>query len=300
MSASNAHAPSHWERAREDYLCGDTAAEVCARYGLSRSQFYAHARTGGWRKADQPGAFAQPFAGPPEPEPDDGAPAPPTPDLAAEALRQGARAIAGGRLREAQGWVRLAAQLRTLAMQETHAQTWVGVLDGRRKAPATAPTPAPDPTDDFAAVMRTVQEVGRIAREATALLDRADAPESEAAAEALLARADALLQDTGGAEPLNDDAAVRESPVVVEGATPCTTSGLAAGPDGLDGLFVEPESGGEYPPPPPFRGSEDGPEWPTYCRARAVERPRQAFWLTWAQMAEEKQAAAGLSPPATR
>ena len=45
---------SVWNDAREDYLVGFTAEEVCRRHDLGLSAFRARAQREGWRRADQP------------------------------------------------------------------------------------------------------------------------------------------------------------------------------------------------------------------------------------------------------
>ena len=122
-----------WEWARDDYKAGETADVVCERHGLSRSRFYERARDEGWLRRDQPRRS-------PAPAYDEAAE-----DAAIEALLQEAppsafeiqrlawarmhRAILMNRRMEAQGWARLAATLRKLAVQETQgAATWSGVL----------------------------------------------------------------------------------------------------------------------------------------------------------------------------
>lgn len=48
------HSEAVWGYARQDYLDGDTAGAVCARYGIARSTFWDHAGAEGWRRRDQP------------------------------------------------------------------------------------------------------------------------------------------------------------------------------------------------------------------------------------------------------
>ena len=43
-----------WTRARDDYLAGKSAIEVCRRYGLGKSTFWSRAAVEQWRRADQP------------------------------------------------------------------------------------------------------------------------------------------------------------------------------------------------------------------------------------------------------
>ena len=46
-------APHVWEAARADYLAGQSATDVCRRYGLKLSTFRYRAAADGWRRADQ-------------------------------------------------------------------------------------------------------------------------------------------------------------------------------------------------------------------------------------------------------
>jgi len=119
-----------WDRARDDYLDGDAAETVCARHGLALSTFRQRARARGWRRIDQP-----------DPDPADlpidmvaevEAGLPDYADMACHALVRLNRAVLGGRVAEAAGWMRLHARLRALAEAEAAAD--VG---------ATPPSPAP-------------------------------------------------------------------------------------------------------------------------------------------------------------
>lgn len=92
-----------WDLARDDYLAGDSAEQVCHRYGLSPSTFSDRARRHGWRKRDQPD---------PEPVPD--IPYDADPDgpidcaaLAEQALTRVAQALHNGRASEAASWMRV-------------------------------------------------------------------------------------------------------------------------------------------------------------------------------------------------
>ncbi|WP_262423397.1 hypothetical protein [Brevundimonas denitrificans] len=49
-----------WDLARQDYQAGDTAADVCARYGLKVSTLRDRAASGGWRRLDTPHAAPDP------------------------------------------------------------------------------------------------------------------------------------------------------------------------------------------------------------------------------------------------
>ncbi len=140
-----------WSRARAAYLAGDTAADVCRRFGIGRSAFFAAARAGGWRRADAAAALPAP----------DGEATPPAPsearpcfDLAEAALARASEAVMAGRLHEARGWTRLVGELRRLSVQETGQQDWADTVGevsrheeaGRRIAAHMAPesgTPEP-------------------------------------------------------------------------------------------------------------------------------------------------------------
>lgn len=120
-----------WNRARDAYLVGATAADVCARFGLGMSTFRARARRCGWRRADLP----DPFVDDPDeqlchlPLDDEGdAPHPVqagvrnsgAADLRVSSWRRARRAIDAGDVLEARRWLRLMAELSELARYETH------------------------------------------------------------------------------------------------------------------------------------------------------------------------------------
>ena len=89
--------PETWERAREDYAAGLSAAAVCDRYDIGRSAFHERARREGWRRADLP-----------DPEPLDPAAVRKDPlDLADMTYGRAAMAIEGGRALEAHRWLKL-------------------------------------------------------------------------------------------------------------------------------------------------------------------------------------------------
>jgi len=94
-----------WDKARSDYLAGETAERVCARYDLGVSNFHKRAREEGWRRADQPD---------PEPHDDPDDEGLPDADLEATAdlaLRRMAACVQRGRAAEALRWQRLHAGL---------------------------------------------------------------------------------------------------------------------------------------------------------------------------------------------
>lgn len=107
-----------WALARQDYLAGGSAIEVCERHGLNLSTFRWRARKEGWRLKDQSDSPDDaPFsdalsarsamqieADGDDPLPDTLAPAV---GLADTAWRHADRAIARGRLTEARQWLRV-------------------------------------------------------------------------------------------------------------------------------------------------------------------------------------------------
>ena len=112
-----------WARAKAAYLAGETAGTVCTHFRIGRSAFFAAAQAGGWRRSDQAagGDIAEERPAPP-------GEALPCIDLADAAMARASDAVMGGRLSEAQGWTRLAGELRRLALQETGQESWVDTL----------------------------------------------------------------------------------------------------------------------------------------------------------------------------
>ncbi|KQS57498.1 hypothetical protein ASG17_01920 [Brevundimonas sp. Leaf363] len=96
---------SVWNDAREDYLIGFTAQEVCRRHDLGLSAFWARAQREGWRRADQPA-----------PDPVDDALDPDAPVASREqaidkAWRRVDAALDAGRSTDALRWMRIHAML---------------------------------------------------------------------------------------------------------------------------------------------------------------------------------------------
>lgn len=90
-----------WADARDAYLSGHTAEDVCARYDLGLSAFRARARRQGWRRTDTP-----------DPDPIDIDAPTPLDDLspgqlAEICMRRAARAIDRDSSAEAMRWMRL-------------------------------------------------------------------------------------------------------------------------------------------------------------------------------------------------
>jgi len=93
--------PETWTAARDAYLGGLTAEEVCARFDLGESAFHKRARAEGWRRVDHA-----------DPEPEDNPADEDLPDiddaaLAAFAFRRMSVEARRGRLSRALAWGRL-------------------------------------------------------------------------------------------------------------------------------------------------------------------------------------------------
>ncbi|MDO9609034.1 MAG: hypothetical protein Q7J26_10960 [Brevundimonas sp.] len=164
-----------WAAARDDYLAGETAETVSARYGMAISTFRQRARDKGWRRVDQ--------VDPPYDPLDLNEAAADGPAdygrMADMALMRLNRAVEAGRAIEAARWMRLHLSLTALAR------------DGSPPPPPPAPK-APPPKDakepDLAARAEALaQEICVIAQAAAALT-----PGDYAGRDALMARIDAL------------------------------------------------------------------------------------------------------------
>lgn len=106
-----------WTLAREAYLSGATGSIVCREFDLAPSTFWRRAAAEGWLRRDTPGP-----APAPEPEPFD--PDAPVETAAASrdtAWRRFSRAMAQGRVAEAERWLRLHETLTELARREAAA-----------------------------------------------------------------------------------------------------------------------------------------------------------------------------------
>ena len=120
--------PDLWAHAEKAYRTGASAPDICSHYGLSLSTFRHRAKREGWRRGDftaDPGAYHL-----------DDDTVHETLDAAAlaeAAWRAASEAVRTGRLRQAQGWTRLARELRLQAAAEREA---------RERADRFAPRPA--------------------------------------------------------------------------------------------------------------------------------------------------------------
>lgn len=170
-----------WTMARRDYLAGDAAEAVCARYDLKLGTLRSRAAREGWRRCD---------AGDPDPLIDQPLPADPItpPDLntmAEQALIRLDQAVRRGRAAEAASWLR----------------TWRALSSVNLADPALLDTPAtPDP---YARMEQDMREVAAIAREVTAM-DLSDL-NARAAIEARLNRLTQNANERALAARISDD-----------------------------------------------------------------------------------------------
>ncbi|MNH53416.1 hypothetical protein D3C73_51050 [compost metagenome] len=129
-----------WAAARRDYLAGDAAEAVCARYDLKLGTLRSRAAREGWRRSDIEDVWPDPQD---EASKDLGAP-PDLAQMAAQALMRLNRALQRGRAAEAASWLR----------------TWRALSDPALLA-AAAPEPQPDPAAALEADLKAVAEVAR-------------------------------------------------------------------------------------------------------------------------------------------
>ena len=164
-----------WAAARRDYLAGDAAEAVCARYDLKLGTLRSRAAREGWRRSDIEDVW-------PDPQDEDAEVAPPDlTQMAAQALMRLNRALQRGRAAEAASWLR----------------TWRALSD---PALLAAPTPDSAPKPDPAATLEAdLKAVAEVARDAAALSphDHAGRRAIEARMAALKARLDpeAVISD---------------------------------------------------------------------------------------------------------
>lgn len=95
---------AYWDRARDEYLAGDSGPAVCARYGIGLTTFRERARLDGWRRTDMKDSTltsSRPVL------PSDAR----YPDLAAEAGMRMREALARGRAADVVAWMRVQDQL---------------------------------------------------------------------------------------------------------------------------------------------------------------------------------------------
>ncbi|MNU38869.1 hypothetical protein D3C71_275490 [compost metagenome] len=150
-----------WTAARRDYLAGDAAEAVCARYDLKLGTLRARAARGGWRRSDAEDVWPDPHDEDPDAAPPD------LTRMAAQALMRLNRALQRGRAAEAASWLR----------------TWRALTD---PALLAAATPEPEPSS-LTTLEQDLQAVAAVARDAAAL-----SPDDHAGRRAIEARLAAL------------------------------------------------------------------------------------------------------------
>ena len=102
-----------WDAARDLYLSGETAEEVCARLSIPSSTFFKRAGEKGWLRRDQP------CRAPDDPPLDLQAPADPPEVAVDKAWRRVTAALDAGRSAEAMRWMRVHAALKASARADT-------------------------------------------------------------------------------------------------------------------------------------------------------------------------------------
>lgn len=136
QSGRDVHSDTVWDYARRDYLDGESAAQVCARYGIARSTFWDHAAAGGWRRRDQPPPDLPPI------EIDDN---PDHPlelwDLVEIVNERLNKAVLSGRASEVSSWLRVLEQL------DKPTRELIEFCRAERAHQARCRTAAPDSSD---------------------------------------------------------------------------------------------------------------------------------------------------------
>jgi transposase-like protein len=115
MTATDPHTPADdlWAIAREAYLSGATGSLVCREFDLAPSTFWRRAAAEGWLRRDAPAPAPEPF--------DQDAPVETAAASRDTAWRTFSRAMAQGRVAEAERWLRLHETLTELARREAAA-----------------------------------------------------------------------------------------------------------------------------------------------------------------------------------
>jgi hypothetical protein len=112
--AHHVRSPETWAAVRNAYASGISAPDLCERYAIPRSTFFARAAAEGWRRADQLDAAPLDDL---YPVPDDDAPLRTAAQLADAAWLGVDRAMARGHAADAERWMRLHRQFRALAAE---------------------------------------------------------------------------------------------------------------------------------------------------------------------------------------
>lgn len=148
-----------WAAAREAYLGGASAAEVCERFDLGLSALRTRARGEGWRRRDLDDPDPDLASAEPEDEAD---PALTPAALAEVAAKRASRAVLAGRLREAQGWTRLHRDWRAMAAEADRTERETRLAE-RRLASAQAEADADRAVAEVAAEVRAAAIAARSA-----------------------------------------------------------------------------------------------------------------------------------------
>ena len=196
-----------WAAARRDYLDGDAAEAVCARYDLKLGTLRSRAAREGWRRSDIEDVW---------PDPQDETPDTAPPDLtqmAAQALMRLNRALQRGRAAEAASWLRTWRALSSVSLGDAALPA--------AAAPEPAPAPAPDPAAALDADLKAVAEV---ARDAAAL-----SPDDHAGRRAIETRIAALKARLDPEGKISDDSDELDS---VFSPSPLEGEGGRRKPDG--------------------------------------------------------------------
>ena len=168
-----------WAAARRDYLAGDAAEAVCARYDLKLGTLRSRAAREGWRRSDVEDVW-------PDPQDEEADTTPPDlTRMAAQALMRLNRALQRGRAAEAASWLRTWRALSSVSLGDPALLA------------ATAPEPDPVP---LSTLEQDLQEVAAVARDAAAL-----SPNDHAGRRAIEARMAALKARLDPEGAISDD-----------------------------------------------------------------------------------------------
>ena len=189
-----------WAAARRDYLAGDAAEAVCARYDLKLGTLRSRAAREGWRRSDIEDVWPD-LQDEAEASRDLGAAPPDLTRMAAQALMRLNRALQRGRAAEAASWLR----------------TWRALSSVNLADPALLAAAAPDPEPDPAATLDAdLKAVAEVARDAARL-----SPDDHAGRRAIETRIAALKARLDPEGRISDDSdeldSVFSSPSPLEG-----------------------------------------------------------------------------------
>ncbi|WP_312148231.1 hypothetical protein [Brevundimonas sp.] len=191
-----------WAAARRDYLAGDAAEAVCARYDLKLGTLRSRAAREGWRRSDIEDVW-------PDPQDEDADATPPDlTRMAAQALMRLNRALQRGRAAEAASWLR----------------TWRALSSVSLGDPALLAAAEPK-AEPLSTLEQDLQEVAAVARDAAAL-----SPTDHAGRRAIEARLTALKTRLDPEGLISDDSDELDS--VFPSPSPLAGEGGGREPDG--------------------------------------------------------------------